>query len=263
MFNLPALDGYGISYENIYIYDTFNVTQAGATQPTHYSRGGITSYPDFVFAVDLNADSVKDVHLKGVSYTIDSDYPFALANEPLTRWFTDQNTSAGTYTFNGMIPIATTFRPLDSNGNVIVNASFLFTPDGQGNLTLTTQPGVGYASIDGTTLYLDATAPVTPYVNFIGLQDGDTVHTSSITLEGTTAPGSILTINGETVTVAADGSWSTTVTLALGANVITAVAENSRQVAMESITVNYSDKYTVNIVNNLSNPAYFIYYTNN
>jgi hypothetical protein len=83
-----------------------------------------------------------------------------------------------------------------------------------------------------------------PSVSIASPANGATVTTPSVTVTGTASDSgalSSLTVNGTTVAVGTDGTWSTTATLNAGANTITATATDAAGLtASSSITVTYT-----------------------
>jgi hypothetical protein len=71
----------------------------------------------------------------------------------------------------------------------------------------------------------------TPTVAITSPANGSTTDTAAVTATGTAsdpgAPAPKLSVNGQDVTVAADGTWSLPITLATGENTITAVASDA------------------------------------
>jgi hypothetical protein len=75
-----------------------------------------------------------------------------------------------------------------------------------------------------------------PALSIASPADGTTVTVPTVTLAGATSAGSgikSLTIAGQTVPIASDGSWSATVPLNPGANTITALATDGAGVTMQ------------------------------
>jgi hypothetical protein len=83
-----------------------------------------------------------------------------------------------------------------------------------------------------------------PAVSIASPADGSSSSTPNVTVTGSASDGvqlSSLTVNGAPVSVAGDGSWARALTLATGANTITAVATNSDGLTTQrQITVNYA-----------------------
>lgn len=85
---------------------------------------------------------------------------------------------------------------------------------------------------------VDTTDPV---VSIDSPADGSTVSTATVTVTGTTEAGATLTLNGDSVTVGSDGSFSAEVTLDQGANTITAEATDAAgNAATDTISVTYT-----------------------
>ena len=68
---------------------------------------------------------------------------------------------------------------------------------------------------------------VAPALTLTAPSDGLLTNAASVTVSGTTESGAMLAVNGASVTVAGDGSFSTSVSLVSGANPITIVATDS------------------------------------
>jgi hypothetical protein len=83
-----------------------------------------------------------------------------------------------------------------------------------------------------------------PALSIASPADGATTSTPNVTVTGSASDGvqlSSLTVDGAPVSVAGGGSWSHALTLATGANTITAVATNSDGLTTQrQITVNYA-----------------------
>lgn len=83
-----------------------------------------------------------------------------------------------------------------------------------------------------------------PAVDITSPADGSTVSSSRVTVSGTAADNrglDLLKVNGRAVTVHSDGTWSTELDLAEGANAITAEARDGEgQTATDSTTVTYA-----------------------
>ena len=89
---------------------------------------------------------------------------------------------------------------------------------------------------------LTVTQPVPPLsVEITSPEDGAELTESTVTVSGTVSdPAAAVTVNSASVTVAADGSFSTEVTLVEGENIITAAAVLGGQNASDSVTVTYT-----------------------
>lgn len=101
--------------------------------------------------------------------------------------------------------------------------------DGQHTAQVTGSDYDGNAADAKSTTYTIDTVP--PTLNITAPTEGAVVSSASLTVRGTTNDSTsspvTLTVNGNSVTVAADGSFSTTVTLAEGSNTITIVATDA------------------------------------
>ncbi len=64
------------------------------------------------------------------------------------------------------------------------------------------------------------------FLNVLQPQQDSTVSTAQVTVSGQATPDAVVTVNGQTVDVAADGSFSTTMTLSQGTNSIEVVASD-------------------------------------
>jgi hypothetical protein len=88
------------------------------------------------------------------------------------------------------------------------------------------------------------TASYAPALSITAPANGATVTSPSVTVTGTATDSgalSTLTVNGQTVGVGAGGAWSTSVTLAKGANTITAVATDQAGLSTSaSVSVTYA-----------------------
>ncbi len=115
-----------------------------------------------------------------------------------------------------------------------------------GGITLRTRYAIGPSAADvaaQAAALRDAQRP--PVTSITAPGDGVSVVSPALTVTGTASDTEGLasfTVNGAPVAVAADGTWSLPVTLALGANRFTAVAtDKAGQTATAAITVTYKD----------------------
>jgi hypothetical protein len=113
-----------------------------------------------------------------------------------------------------------------------------------GSTTLRYIYSVGYTSADVSGLALAAQDQIQPpALGITSPADGATMAAPAVTLAGTTSAGSgikSLTVAGQTVPVASDGSWSTAVPLNPGANTITALATDGAGATRQAqVTVVY------------------------
>jgi hypothetical protein len=95
-----------------------------------------------------------------------------------------------------------------------------------------------------------------PAVSITSPANNTKTSSKSVTVSGTASSGSgisSLTVGGHAVSVGSNGSWSTSVALAKGANTITATAtDNAGQSASANVTVIYAQKCVVPRVKELS-----------
>lgn len=104
--------------------------------------------------------------------------------------------------------------------------------DGGSASTETPPPGSGKTPI--------ATASAALPLTITEPQDGVVVDTATITVRGRTAPDADLTINGDLVDVAADGSFSYQARLEEGINLLEIVAtDEDGNEASQTITIGY------------------------
>lgn len=102
--------------------------------------------------------------------------------------------------------------------------------DGANKITLSVQDNDGNTSAEAAVNFIISTAA--PALNVTAPTEGLITNAASLTVRGTAAAGSSavtlasVTVNGEEVTVT-DGAFTTTITLAEGANTITVVATDS------------------------------------
>ncbi len=100
--------------------------------------------------------------------------------------------------------------------------------------TATATPVPGSATSTSTPIPGSGTPTSTPssgtpqgfFLKVLQPQPDSTVSTVQVTVSGQTTPDAVVTVNGQTVDVAADGSFSTTVTLSQGTNSIEVVASD-------------------------------------
>lgn len=120
-----------------------------------------------------------------------------------------------TVTVNGK---ATTLN-LDGDGTVSITLV-----DGWNDLQICYTDGVGITWQIARQIFVDRIPPV---LNLNQSYDGMVVKGSSITVSGTVSNFESLTVNGEAVSVNADGSFSREVKLSAGENIITVVAADA------------------------------------
>jgi hypothetical protein len=108
-----------------------------------------------------------------------------------------------------------------------------------------------HAAVIKTFIVLEVIDDILPAIVISTPIDGTTVTTSSINVTGTATDNegvTSLTVNGNPVTLGADGSFTTTVSLTSGANTITVIATDAAgNSATETVTVTYfaGDAYLV------------------
>jgi S-layer protein (TIGR01567 family) len=108
-----------------------------------------------------------------------------------------------------------------------------------------------HAAVIKTFIVLEVIDDILPAIVISTPIDGTTVTTSSINVTGTATDNegvTSLTVNGNPVTLGADGSFTTTVSLTNGANTITVIATDAAgNSATETVTVTYfaGDAYLV------------------
>jgi len=125
-----------------------------------------------------------------------------------------------------------------------------------GSRTLRTAYAQGFGLAEVQKRAAEAQAAFAPSVAIASPASGTTVATASVTVSGTASDtGALtgLTVNGQAVTVAANGTWTTSVPLAGGANKITATAtDEAGLTSSSSITVNYTPPPTASQVGTVS-----------
>ena len=91
---------------------------------------------------------------------------------------------------------------------------------------------------------IDVYNPAPPTLN-VSFSDGITVEESSFNFTGKTDPGCTVTINGSTVTVISDGSFSGNVYLSGGSNTITVIATSKYKVTNKIVKTVYLKTSTI------------------
>lgn len=108
-----------------------------------------------------------------------------------------------------------------------------YTPEtglanGEHTISVTAQDNDGNAAAAKTVTFVVDTVP--PTLNVTSPADGLVTNTASLTVSGTTDDATskpvTVTVNGDAVSVNADGSWSKTIELESGSNTITIVARD-------------------------------------
>jgi len=135
------------------------------------------------------------------------------------------------------------------------SVSYLGVPDGTYIFKLKAYDGGGESGVDEYTITIDTT-PST--IELSGAAAGATetatgwsltTTQSTFTLSGRVEPGAQVTINGASVSVAGDGSFSKTFTLSPGQNVFTIrVVDTAGNITEKTLTVNYSPTTTPTVV---------------
>ncbi len=102
---------------------------------------------------------------------------------------------------------------VDSGGDWAIDLAFA---DGTHTITTTATDAAGNVATDVRSVTVDTTAPVLSVTS----PAFSLTNTATVTVEGTTEVGADLTVNGVSVTVQSDGSFSADVTLVAGSNEI-------------------------------------------
>ena len=128
-------------------------------------------------------------------------------------------------------------------------SSYVSLAEGSNTITATAQDPSGNVGADSITVYLDTIAPV---VTITSPQDQTTTEVSPITVSGTVDDLAITSIdvNGK-IEAVSSGSWSSSVSLIEGSNIITATAtDDAGNAGSDSITVYYNPPAPVNLLQN-------------
>lgn len=116
-----------------------------------------------------------------------------------------------------------------TNGYSVTATPSAALSDGSHAATINCSDNDGNAAVEKTTSYTIDTVP--PTLNVTSPAEGLITATQTVTVSGTTndatSSPTIVTVNGNSVTVAANGTFSTTVTLAEGDNTITIIATDA------------------------------------
>ncbi|MCL4417817.1 MAG: PQQ-binding-like beta-propeller repeat protein, partial [Actinobacteria bacterium] len=120
------------------------------------------------------------------------------------------------------INIKTAYSEVQNNFLATFNTALI--PDGVYTLKLTSYDTANNTATNSVTMTVDNTAPV---LNITSPTDATITKINSIAVSGTTEIGAVLKVQGNVVTVAGDGSFSTTLSLSEGTNVITITASDS------------------------------------
>ncbi len=120
---------------------------------------------------------------------------------------------AGTSENGAVLTVNGVMVAVDSSGNWAVDLAFA---DGAHAIMTTAVDAAGNSAQDVRTVTIDTMAPALSVTS----PSFDLTNVADVSVEGMTEADATLTVNGAAVTVAADGSFSTTVTLASGSNTI-------------------------------------------
>ena len=177
--------------------------------------------------------------LEKVAPTIAITYPTANAfitnNKPTIKWtVTDTGSGIDSATIGIKIDSGSIITSGITKTSITNGYSCEYTPstalsEGSHTITFSVNDNDGNAATAANVSFKIDTVP--PTLNVAAPTDGLVTNSKTLTVSGVTNDETsspvTLTVNGEVVTVGADGSFSSTVTLAEGENTITIVATDS------------------------------------
>ena len=177
--------------------------------------------------------------LEKVAPTIAITYPTANAfitnNKPTIKWtVTDTGSGIDSATIGIKIDSGSIITSGITKTSITNGYSCEYTPstalsEGSHTITFSVNDNDGNAAIAANVSFKIDTVP--PTLNVAAPTDGLVTNSKTLTVSGVTNDETsspvTLTVNGEVVTVGADGSFSSTVTLAEGENTVTIVATDS------------------------------------
>ena len=199
---------------------------SGSAQPVFVDNGGRFSFTHLLTDGTNNLvlqaiDNVGNVTSVTRDVTLVTVPPEVVIASPLTDSWTNQSVTNVSGVVNTAATITVNNQPVPVAADGSFNYQLLMT-EGDNLIQVAATDDVGNVTLEDVLVHVKTTPPIVT----LNVGEGQTFGEDVLTLSGTTDPGSIVQINGQSIPTSEAGNFAITLGLLEGANIINIVARD-------------------------------------